>query len=96
MKIILKILFAPIIALLAVVTWFLTFLLHVSGVILGIACVLLAIFGIASIILDSAKNGIIILVIAFLVSPYGLPLLAANLIGLLHGFRLWIKNVIYG
>lgn len=96
MKIILKILFAPIMVLLAIVTWFLTFLVHVSGVVLGIICFLLSALGIAILILDSVKNGIIVLVIAFLVSPYGLPLLAANIVGLLHGFRLWIKDTIYG
>ena len=96
MKIILKILFAPIIIVLAVVTWFLTFLVQASGTILGIVSALLVVLGIAVMILDNTKNGIIVIVIAFLVSPYGIPLLAAKLVGQLHKFRLWLKDTIYG
>lgn len=96
MKIILKILFAPIIIVLAIVTWFLTFLMQVSGTILGIASALLVVLGVAVMLLDNTKNGIIVIVIAFLVSPYGIPLLAAKLVGQLHRFRLWLKDTIYG
>ena len=96
MKIILKILFAPIIVVLAVVTWFLTFLVQASGTILGIVSALLVVLGVAVMILDNTKNGIIVIVIAFLVSPYGIPLLAAKLVGHLHRFRLWLKDTIYG
>ena len=96
MKIILKILFAPIIIVLAVVTWFLTFLVQASGTILGIVSALLVVLGIVVMILDNTKNGIIVIVIAFLVSPYGIPLLAAKLVGQLHRFRLWLKDAIYG
>ena len=96
MKIILKILFSPIIIVLAVVTWFLTFLVQASGTILGIVSALLVVLGIAVMILDNTKNGIIVIVIAFLVSPYGIPLLAAKLVGQLHRLRLWLKDTIYG
>ena len=96
MKIILKILFAPIIVVLAVVTWFLTFLVQASGTILGIVSALLVVLGITVMILDNTKNGIIVIVIAFLVSPYGIPLLAAKLVGQLHRLRLWLKDTIYG
>ena len=96
MKIILKILFAPIIVVLAVVTWFLTFLMQVSGTILGIVSALLVVLGVAVMILDNTRNGIIVIVIAFMVSPYGIPLLAAKLVGQLHRFRLWLKDTIYG
>ena len=96
MKIILKILFAPIIVVLTVVTWFLTFLVQASGTILGIGSALLVVLGVAVMILDNTKNGIIVIVIAFLVSPYGIPLLAAKLVGQLHRFRLWLKDTIYG
>ncbi len=96
MKIILKILFAPIIVVLAVVTWFLTFLVQASGALLGIISALLIVLGVAVMILDNTKNGIIVIVIAFLGSPYGIPLLAAKLVGQLHRFRLWLKDTIYG
>ena len=96
MKINLKILFAPIIVVLAVVTWFLTFLVQASGTILGIVSALLAVLGVAVMILDNTRNGILVIVIAFMVSPYGIPLLAAKLVGHLHRLRLWLKDTIYG
>ena len=96
MKIILKILFAPILVLLAVVTWFLTFLVNTSGFILGIISALLVALGIAILILDNTTNGIIVIVAAFLVSPYGIPLLATTLVLQLHKLRIWLKYAIYG
>lgn len=47
-------------------------------------------------ILDSAVNGVIVLGVAFLISPYGLPMLAAWLIAQLHGLRYAIQDAVYG
>ena len=96
MKIILKILFAPVFALFSVILWFLTFFVHISGSVLGVIGILIGVLGLGVLILDSVKNGIIILVIAYLISPYGLTMLAALLLGQLQRFRCWMKDVIYG
>ena len=93
MRILLKILCAPVVAVLAVAGWFFTFLLSVSAAVLGIAAVVLGLF---ILILDSAVNGIIVLGVAFLISPYGLPMLAAWLIAQLHGLRYAIQDAVYG
>jgi hypothetical protein len=34
--------------------------------------------------------------VAFLVCPYGLPMLATWLLAQLHIFRFWLKDTIYG
>lgn len=92
MRILLKILCAPVVAVLAVAGWFFTFLLSVSAAVLGIAAVVLGLF---ILILDSAVNGVIVLGVAFLISPYGLPMLAAWLIAQLHGLRYAIQDAVY-
>lgn len=47
-------------------------------------------------ILDNVTNGIIILVFAFLVSPMGLPMVAAWMIGQMQRFRYFVQDAIYG
>ena len=44
----------------------------------------------------TVTNGIIILVFAFLVSPLGLPMLAAWTIGQMQRFRYFVQDAIYG
>jgi hypothetical protein len=61
------------------------FILLVAGRILGVLSVLVAIVGLAILILVDPLGGIIWLVIAFVISPFGLPLLAVFLVGWLGG-----------
>lgn len=96
MKFLLKIIFAPIIAVLAVVTWFFAFLLSLSAAVFGIAGGILGFFGVVMLFADSVKNGSLMLVLAFLVSPYGLPMLAAWLLGQLQRLRYAVQDKIYG
>ena len=90
-----KILCAPVVAALAVAGWFFTYMLRVSAAVLGIAAAVLGLLGLAILILDSTVNGIIVLGIAFLISPYGLPMFAAWLIAQLHGLRYAIQDAVY-
>lgn len=78
MKFILKVLFAPIIAVLAGFIWLCALTLRMSAWALGIVSTILGILGLAVLLLVSVTNGIIVLVIAFLVSPVGLPMAAAS------------------
>ena len=77
MKLILKILAAPVIAILVVFIWLCALLLRLSAWVFGIVSTILGVLGLAVLILDNVTNGIIILVFAFLVSPMGLPMVAA-------------------
>lgn len=57
---------------------------------------ILGVLGLAVLILDNVTNGIIILVFAFLVSPMGLPMVAAWMIGQMQRFRYFVQDAIYG
>lgn len=96
MKFILKILFAPVIAVLAIVIFILALSLRLSTWFFGILGTIFGILGFAILLLDSVTNGIIVLVIAFLISPVGLPMLAAWLIGQMQRFRYFVQDAIYG
>lgn len=96
MKFVLKILFAPVIAALVVLVSALALILNLSAWVFGIASTILGILGLAVLLLDNAANGLIILAIAFLVSPVGLPMLAAWMLGQIQRFRYFIQDAVYG
>ena len=96
MKFILKILFAPIVAVLAVITWLFALALSMSAWVFGIVGTLLGILGFAILLLDNVTNGIIVLVIAFLVSPMGLPMIGAWMIGQMQRLRYFVQSAVYG
>lgn len=73
MRFLLKILFAPILAVLAVVSWFLVFVVGLSSAILCIPAAILGFFGLFIIFVDSVSYGVGLLVIAFLISPTDFP-----------------------
>ena len=81
MKIILKILAAPIVLVLTLFVWICSALLYCSAFIFGLAATIIALLGVAVLVTYSLKNGIILFIIAFLVSPIGLPMAAAWLLG---------------
>ena len=96
MKFVLKILFAPVLAVLVVLVSALALILNLSAWVFGIASTILGILGLAVLLLDNVVNGVIILVIAFLVSPIGLPMLAAWMLGQIQRFRYFIQDAVYG
>lgn len=96
MRFLLKILFAPITAILAVIIWFFAFLLSLSSFVFGLAGTILAICGVITLLIGFIPNGIAFLILAFLVSPYGLPMLALWLLGRLEHLRSAILIKIYG
>lgn len=96
MRSLLKIVFAPAIAILAILIWLCGLTLKLSAWVFGIIGTVLGILGLTILLLDSVTNGIIVLVIAFLASPLGLPLLAAWMIGQMQRFRYFVQDAIYG
>ena len=94
MRLILKILLAPVMIVLAFLIWFCTLTLHISAVLLNILSVLLVLVSIFSFIDHNVKNGVIELA-AFVLSPYGLPMLGAWLVAQLHLLRDWMKEKVY-
>jgi hypothetical protein len=94
MKLLLKILAAPVIVVLTVFVWVCVLILHISALILGLAGTVVALLGLAVLITYSVKNGIILLVIAFLLSPFGLPMLAVRVLGLLQDVNYALRDFI--
>ena len=72
-----------------------TILLYCTGMVLGLAALVVALLGVAVLVTYSLQNGIILLVIAFLISPMGLPTAAAWLLGKVQGLRYAIQDRIY-
>ena len=96
MKLILKILAAPVVIILAPITWLGFRLLKISAWVFGLAGVLMAVLAAAFMLLVSVKEGLILLAIAFLVSPYGLPMLTVYILGGLQSVSLSLRDFIRG
>ena len=95
MRFLLKIICAPVVAVLAIIAWFFAFLLNLSAFVFGIAGTVFGILGAIILFTGSVMNGIIVLIIAFLVSPFGLPMLAAWLVGGIQQLRFAIQDRVY-
>ena len=95
MRLILKIFVAPIIVVLTVFVWICSGLLYCSAFVFGLAGTLLGIFGVLALITHQVTNGIILLVMAFLVSLFGIPMAAAWLLGKIQGLRYAIQYWVY-
>ena len=76
----------------ALAVWLCAGLLYVSSFLFGLASTALAILAVVVIMAGSPINGIILLGIAFLVSPLGLPLLAVQMLGGLQRMRNALVN----
>ena len=87
LKLGLKILAAPLVLALALFTWVCIF---------GLASTVVALLGVAVLVTYSPQNGVILLVIAFLVSPVGLPMAAAWLVSKVQDLRFAIQDAVYG
>lgn len=96
MRLILKILAAPILVALTLFVWICSGLLYCSAFVFGLAGTVVAVLGVAVLVTYSPKNGVILLVIAFLVSPMGLPMAAAWLLGKIQDLRYAIQDRVYG
>ena len=86
---------APLVIALTLFVWICTILLYCTGMVLGLAALVVAVLGVAVLLTYSPQNGIILLVIAFLISPMGLPTAAAWLLGKVQDLRYAIQDKIY-
>lgn len=96
LKLILKIVIAPVILLLTLAIWICVGLVYISGLALGLISMVFALLGVAVLVTYSPQNGLILLVIAFLISPFGLPKLAFWLLGKVQDLKFAIRDLVYG
>lgn len=71
-------------------------LVYVSVLVLGLLSSALAFLGVFLLIVGPRHDGVIVLVIAFLLSPYGLPLAAIWLLGKVQDLKFAIQDKVYG
>ena len=96
LKGLLMIITAPIILLLTLFVWLCTGLIYISGLVLGLFSTVIALLGVAVLITYSPQNGVILLVVAFLFSSMGLPLVAIWLLGKVQSLKFAIQELVYG
>lgn len=95
MKILLKILFAPIMAVMWLVVKAGVAIGYISSLALGIVSVIIALISIVYLLTGGITNGLIGLVIAYLASPYGIPMFAVMILGVVQRIRLGLQDCIY-
>ncbi len=93
MKTVLRIMMFPVTLVIDLFTWVCAGLLSCSAFIFGLAGALLSILAFAVLITTSVTNGIILLVIAFLIGPMGLPMMATWMLSGLQNLSLAIKRI---
>ena len=95
LKLLLKIVAAPVILVLTLFVWFCAGLVYISGLVLGLVSMVLGLLGVAVLVSYSPQNGPFLLVLAFLVRPYGLPLAALLLLGKVQGLKFALQDAVY-
>ena len=93
MRIFLKILLFPVVLVLTVLVAFCRFFCLFSGLILGILAGLLFLIGLLVLFAGRVDGFIGFMVLAWLVSPYGLPLVASWLTDRVADFNQMLKSI---
>ena len=95
MIILLKIICIPIIAVLSIFVWLAAKLIQVSAVVLNFIAIAVALGAVCVLLDGRTANGIAGLIAAFLLTPFGLPMLSIMLLGLVQRLRYWIQDSVY-
>ena len=93
MKWIFKLLTTPVVLTIDLFTFACVGIISCSALLFRIASSIIALLGVLVLATYSPKNGIILLVIAFLVSPMGLPIFAVWILSALQGISHFIKSI---
>ena len=95
LKCLLMIVTVPVILVLTLFVWLCTGLIYISGQVLGLFSTVIALLGVAVLITYSSQKGVILLVMAFLISPRGLPLAAIWLLSKVQSLKFAIQDWVY-
>ena len=96
LKCLLMIVTAPVVLVLTLFVWLCMGLIYISGLVLGLLSTVIALLGVAVFITYSPQNGAILLIMAFLISPMGLPLAAIWLLRKVQSLKFAIQDWVYG
>ena len=94
--IVLKILAAPVVVALTLLAAVVSFLLCVAGAVCVVGCVVLTLLALVLFISGQTLGGVVFLVLAFLVSPCGIPAIADWLVARLHALNYTLRDFITG
>ncbi len=94
--IVLKILAVPVVVVLTILAAVVSFLACVAGAICVVASVVLMLLALMLFIGGQTVGGVVFLVLAFLVSPYGIPAIADWLVEQLHSLNYTLRDFITG
>ena len=93
MRWIIKIILFPISLALSILTAFLTFLLAIGTTILYLLMIMCVVVAVVSLFQKDFSIGIEALILGFLLSPYGIPMVGATVIAFLQGINEAIKSI---
>ena len=94
--IVLKIFAAPFVVALTLLVAIVSFLYCVASALCHIGCVVLTLLALVLFIGGQTLGGIVFLVLAFLISPYGIPAIAEWLVDKLHNLNFALRGFITG
>lgn len=96
MRLIGKLLALPFVLVMGILYLVCKFLVVISGAVLGILSGIVFLAALVLFFIDGFWPGLSWLVVAFLLSPYGLPMAAAWLVGMIGGVNGSLKDFIFG
>ena len=94
--IVLKILAAPLVVALILLVAIVSFLHCVASALCHVGCVVLTLLALVLFIGGQTLGGAVFLVLAFLVSPFGIPAIADWLMGRLYSLKFSLQSFITG
>ena len=94
MRLLLRILAAPVVVILTLFVWVCSAILYCSAYLLGLAGSLVGLMALIMFISGSVRNAILLLILAYLISPLGLPMAAAWLLGRVQDLRYAIMEAV--
>ena len=94
--IVLKILAAPVVVALTLLAAVVSFLFCVAGAVCVVGCVVLTLLALVLFIGGQTLGGVVFLVLAFLLSPFGIPAIADWLMDRLYSLKYSLQDFIIG
>ena len=94
--IVLKILAAPVMVALSLLAAMVTFLFCVASTVCELGCIVLTLLSLILFVGGQTVGGIVFLVLAFLVSPFGVPAIADWLMDRLYSLKYSLQDFITG
>ena len=93
MKLLMKIVLFPLVFVIDLLTWLMIGILSCASIVFRIAASVMTVLAVLVLLTCSIHNGLILLCVAFLVSPMGIPMLAVKLLGGLQSITASIRSI---